>query len=89
MLFEEAYAASGAKPHGQGDEDDGLLVFGYGCKLFRDDDTARRVNRGETLIPWQGDKSLMIDRSASSIEFKKFLKTTLIDAASYGKNNKI
>ena len=40
-----------------------LLVFGYACKLFRDDERASEHERGEQLIPWMGDKSLMIDRS--------------------------
>lgn len=44
---------------------DELLVFGYACKLFGDDEQASRVNRGATLIPWQGDKTLMIDRYVS------------------------
>ncbi|XP_065663694.1 uncharacterized protein LOC100210071 isoform X2 [Hydra vulgaris] len=41
---------------------DDLLVFGYECKLFRDDQQAESVNKGETLIPWMGDKMLLIDR---------------------------
>ena len=41
---------------------DNLLVFGYECKLFRDDELADSVNKGETLIPWMGDKTLLIDR---------------------------
>lgn len=39
-----------------------ILVFGYQCKFFRDDEVARKVNSGGTLIPWMGDKDLMIDR---------------------------
>jgi len=41
---------------------DELLVFGYHCKLFRDEENAKSVNEGKTLIPWMGDKDLMIDR---------------------------
>lgn len=40
-----------------------LLVFGYACKLFRDDERALYHEHGKHLIPWMGDKSIMIDRS--------------------------
>jgi len=39
-----------------------LLVFGYACKLFRDDDKAVSLESGDHLIPWMGDSSLKIDR---------------------------
>ncbi|XP_037548548.1 splicing factor, suppressor of white-apricot homolog isoform X2 [Nematolebias whitei] len=39
-----------------------LLVFGYACKLFRDDEKAIYHEHGKHLIPWMGDKSIMIDR---------------------------
>lgn len=39
-----------------------LLVFGYACKLFRDDEKATEIDQGKFLIPWMGDESIMIDR---------------------------
>lgn len=39
-----------------------ILVFGYQCKLFRDDNVATDVNSGKFLIPWMGNQDLMIDR---------------------------
>ncbi|XP_077593375.1 splicing factor, suppressor of white-apricot homolog isoform X1 [Stigmatopora nigra] len=39
-----------------------LLVFGYACKVFRDDERALYHENGRHLIPWMGEKSIMIDR---------------------------
>ena len=50
---------------GTGDEVD-LLVFGYSCKLFRDDAKAILEDSGQLLIPWMGDSSLMVDRYAET-----------------------
>lgn len=46
----------------KGEEDDDLLVFGYACKLYRDNAKAIMENSGQLLIPWMGDSSLMVDR---------------------------
>lgn len=43
-------------------EDDDLFVFGYACKLFRDEAKALLESSGQMLIPWMGDGSLMVDR---------------------------
>ena len=44
------------------DELQELFVFGYQCKLFRDDEKAMFIDQGKHLIPWMGDPSMLIDR---------------------------
>lgn len=69
-----AAAASAGGPSGSGGEGGSggvggrveLLVFGYACKLFRDDEKALKQEQGRQLIPWMGDASIMIDRSVPS-----------------------
>ncbi|XP_040272193.1 splicing factor, suppressor of white-apricot homolog isoform X1 [Bufo bufo] len=39
-----------------------LLVFGYACKLFRDNEKALYHEHGRHLIPWMGDAQILIDR---------------------------
>ncbi|CAF0952832.1 unnamed protein product [Didymodactylos carnosus] len=43
-------------------QEDEIIVFGYSCKLFRDDHTAKAIDRGQNLIPWNGDETIKIDR---------------------------
>ena len=48
--------------------DEDLLVFGYACKLFRDDEKALYIDRGKHLIPWMADEALKIDRSVGLLD---------------------
>ncbi|CAF1166959.1 unnamed protein product [Adineta ricciae] len=48
--------------HYHAKEEEELIVFGYSCKLFRDDFSAKAIDRGQSLIPWNGDENVMIDR---------------------------
>nr|SVE74237.1 EOG090X07RL [Daphnia barbata] len=44
------------------DKFEDLLVFGYACKFFRDDERALEIDQGKLLIPWMGDDTIKIDR---------------------------
>jgi hypothetical protein len=46
-----------------------IIVFGYSCKLFRDDFFAKAIDRGQSLIPWNGDENVMIDRCGKNDVF--------------------
>ena len=48
--------------HRESSEEEELFVFGYACKLFRDDAKGLLESSGQMLIPWMGDSSLMVDR---------------------------
>ncbi|KAG5451995.1 Splicing factor, suppressor of white-apricot [Clonorchis sinensis] len=39
-----------------------LIVSGLGCPLFDDPEKAVEVNEGHSLVPWCGQRSLLIDR---------------------------
>lgn len=52
-----------AKDMSDSDKYADLLVFGYACKLFRDDERALYHEHGKHLIPWMGNKLITIDRS--------------------------
>lgn len=49
-----------------------LLVFGYACKVFRDDERALFHEHGKHLIPWMGDKDILIDRSVEQTQREPF-----------------
>ena len=43
-------------------KEEDFLIFGYACKLYRDETKSIMENSGQLLIPWMGDSSLMVDR---------------------------
>ena len=55
------------------DKFEDLLVFGYACKLFRDDEKATDIDQGKLLIPWMGDDTIKIDRCAGLKLYTTFL----------------
>lgn len=63
-----------AKPQHTADAHlDDLLVFGYACKIFRDNDRASEIDHGKHLIPWMNDHTLKIDRLITSKRSSTFL----------------
>jgi hypothetical protein len=48
-------------PSGVADPNE-ILVFGYGCKLFRDDEKAGWIDREEHLIPCTAEPNVKVDR---------------------------
>lgn len=72
-LDEDQGQAHGHNNGYQEHKDDDLIVFGYSCKLFRDDFSAKAIDRGQSLIPWNGDENVMIDRCAQIGAFLSFV----------------
>ncbi|UYV68252.1 SFSWAP [Cordylochernes scorpioides] len=58
MAFNECWDRGSPEP----EKSEELLVFGYSCKFFRDDEKALHIDKGKHLIPWMNDDNLMIDR---------------------------
>ena len=58
----DSAAGGGSTEQREGEDCEELFVFGYACKLFRDDDKCLLESSGQMLIPWMGDGSLMVDR---------------------------
>lgn len=61
------------KDVGDSDKYADLLVFGYACKVFQDDEKALYHEQGKHLIPWMGDKSITIDRSVEQTQTETLL----------------
>lgn len=55
-----------------------LLVFGYSCKLFRDDEKALIIDQGKHLIPWMGDELLKIDRLEDNCSQNQLIDLVLL-----------
>ena len=58
----DSESGDGSTEQRESGESEELFVFGYACKLFRDDAKALLEESGQMLIPWMGDGSLMVDR---------------------------
>ncbi|CAI9622565.1 unnamed protein product, partial [Staurois parvus] len=56
------FAGAPRKKKSSGKQQAELLVFGYACKVFRDDEKALYHEQGRHLIPWMGDNNILIDR---------------------------
>lgn len=67
-------------------KDEELLMFGYQCNVFRDDEKALFIDQGKHLIPWNGDDAIMIDRYAPSLQdrtiFYSFYRTLSLSSFS-------
>ena len=60
--YEESGEPEKRKGKGKSADNEELFIFGYACKLYRDDVKAVMEDSGQLLIPWMGDTSLMVDR---------------------------
>ncbi|XP_033747378.1 splicing factor, suppressor of white-apricot homolog isoform X2 [Pecten maximus] len=62
MAAAQWWAQANEEENRQNKEKEELFVFGYACKLFRDDEKAILVDQEKHLIPWMSDDRLLIDR---------------------------
>lgn len=69
LWWDEPNSSSSRSNQDSRKQQEDLSVFGYACKLFRDDERAREIDQGKLLIPWMGNESLMIDRSVVRSRF--------------------
>ncbi|KAI8818192.1 uncharacterized protein EV422DRAFT_539010 [Fimicolochytrium jonesii] len=70
-MYTDSRRPRGSGPHRRGGRaprttiDKEFLIFGYGCRLFRDDALAGSIERGDMLQAWRGtvgEGRVMIDR---------------------------
>ncbi|CAF2894505.1 unnamed protein product [Rotaria sp. Silwood2] len=64
QIHEQEYNNGHSEP-----KEEELIVFGYSCKLFRDDFFAKAIDRGQSLIPWNGDENKYVSVGSVYLRF--------------------
>ncbi|XP_021374796.1 splicing factor, suppressor of white-apricot homolog isoform X1 [Mizuhopecten yessoensis] len=62
MAAAQWWAQANEEENRQSKAQEELFVFGYACKVFRDDEKASFVDQEKHLIPWMSDDRVLIDR---------------------------